>query len=101
MQERISREKLEDYMFRAMRKRDTLFMAFIINVGLMLLFWLVSLTDFYAVIWLHFLQFTEARMQLYTYGVLGAWQTLNIVLNLSPALAKWWDMSMIRKHSVR
>ncbi|MDR0231869.1 MAG: hypothetical protein LBI82_07090 [Dysgonamonadaceae bacterium] len=96
MEYKVSKDQLNDYMFKARRKMSSSFMAFLINVVLMVAFWLVSLTGFYFVLLEYFMLATPYDVYMYTYSVLGIWQILNIVLNLTPALASWWDMSIVR-----
>jgi len=92
------REWMEHKYHKIMHKGNFLFRAFIVNIVLVTLVWLLSLTGFYTWAMHVFTHFTPEESADYIIIVIGLWKVGGVLLFLVPALAAWWEACMFKKY---
>ncbi|CAH1653352.1 conserved hypothetical protein [Hyphomicrobiales bacterium] len=74
-----------------LRIRNVLFKAFIINLLIITLAWLISLSGATANLMASFFGFSVDQTHVYMANIIGFWKVLNVVLFLVPAIAIHWE----------
>ncbi|MDR0809055.1 MAG: hypothetical protein LBE86_08010 [Gemmobacter sp.] len=74
-----------------LRLRNTLLRAFVINLAVIILAWLFTLSGLVTTLMAMFFNFLPAETHLYMAYLLGIWKILNVTLFLVPALAIHWE----------
>lgn len=78
-------------METAHRIRNILFKAFIINLIVIVVVWLLSLSGVFRNLTQTFFGFDAHQSRIYVAGMIGIWKILNVVLFLIPAIAIHWE----------
>ncbi|MCL2390562.1 MAG: hypothetical protein FWD54_06570 [Endomicrobia bacterium] len=78
-------------METALRIRNILFKAFIINYAAVLFVWLLSFTGLYVWAMNCFFSFSAEQTRIYFAYLLGFWKILGAVFFLIPAAAIHWE----------
>ncbi|MCL2485276.1 MAG: hypothetical protein FWF00_04635 [Endomicrobia bacterium] len=78
-------------MENALRIRNILFKAFIINYAAVLFVWLLSLTGLYVWAMFWFFGFSVSQTTMYFAYLLGFWKIIGAVFFLIPAIAIHWE----------
>jgi hypothetical protein len=79
------------FMETPLRIRNILFKAFIINLIVIIVIWLLSLSSAFANLMQSFFGFDAHQSHMYMAGMIGIWKILNVVLFLIPAIAIHWE----------
>ncbi|MFG1344922.1 hypothetical protein V5F59_08505 [Xanthobacter autotrophicus DSM 431] len=74
-----------------LRIRNVLFKAFVINLVVITLTWLLSLGGATTNLMTAFFGFSADQTHMYMANIIGFWKVLNVVLFLVPALAIHWE----------
>ena len=74
-----------------LRIRNILFKAFIINLIVIVVTWLLSLSSVFTNLMQAFFGFDTLQGHMYVAGMIGIWKILNVVLFLIPAIAVHWE----------
>ncbi len=74
-----------------LRIRNILFKAFIINLIVIVVAWLLSLSSIFTNLMQAFIGFDPHQSHMYMAGMIGIWKILNVVLFLIPAIAIHWE----------
>ena len=74
-----------------LRIRNILFKAFIINLIVIVVAWLLSLSSVFANLMQTFFGFDADQSHIYMADMIGIWKILNVVLFLIPAIAIHWE----------
>lgn len=74
-----------------LRIRNVLFKAFVINLVVITLTWLLSLGGATTNLMTTFFGFSADQTHMYMANIIGFWKVLNVVLFLVPALAIHWE----------
>jgi hypothetical protein len=74
-----------------LRIRNVLFKAFIINLLLVVLVWLMSLSGAVAHLMAIFFGFSADQTRAYMADIIGFWKVANVVFFLVPAIAIHWE----------
>jgi hypothetical protein len=74
-----------------LRIRNVLFKAFVINLLLVVLVWLMSLSGAAAHLMAAFFGFSVDQTRAYMADIIGFWKVLNVVFFLVPAIAIHWE----------
>jgi len=74
-----------------LRIRNILFKAFIINLIVIVVAWLLSRTSVFANAMQTFFGFEASQSNMYMAGMIGIWKILNVVMFLIPAIAIHWE----------
>ncbi|MCL1971517.1 MAG: hypothetical protein FWG57_00820 [Endomicrobia bacterium] len=78
-------------MENALRVRNILFRAFIINYAAVFFVWILSFTGLYYWAMSCFFSFSAEQTRMYFACLLGAWKILGAVFFLIPAAAIHWE----------
>jgi len=78
-------------METALRIRNILLRAFIINLIVIVVAWLLSLNSVFTNLTQTFLGFDTYQSRMYMASMIGIWKILNVVLFLIPAIAIHWE----------
>lgn len=78
-------------MVTPLRIRNVLFRAFLINLIVIFLAWLLSLSSVFTNAMQTFFGFDAQQSHIYMAGLVGIWKILNVVLFLIPAIAIHWE----------
>ena len=78
-------------METALRIRNILFKAFVLNYILVLVVWLLSLTELFPYLMSFFFQFDSLETAVFMVNIFGIWKTLGVVFFLIPAAAIHWE----------
>lgn len=78
-------------METALGIRNVLFKAFVINLVLIIVTWLLSLSGALAGPMASFFGFDAAQTRMYVACTIGFWKILNVVFFLIPAVAIHWE----------
>ena len=78
-------------METALRIRNILFKAFVINLIVIVVTWLLSLSSVFTDLMQTFFSFDAHKSHVYMAGMIGIWKILNVVLFLVPAIAIHWE----------
>ena len=78
-------------METALRIRNVLLRAFIINLIVIVVAWLLSLNSVFTNLMQTFFGFDTYHSRMYMAGMIGIWKILNVVLLLIPAIAIHWE----------
>jgi len=78
-------------METALRIRNILLRAFIINLIVIVVAWLLSLNSIFNDLMQTFFGFDAYQSHMYTASMIGIWKILNVVLFLIPAIAIHWE----------
>ena len=78
-------------METALRIRNILLRAFIINLIVIVVAWLLSLTNVFTNLMQSFFGFDAHQSHMYIASMIGIWKILNVVLFLIPAIAIHWE----------
>jgi len=78
-------------MDTSLRIRNILFKAFIINLIIIVVAWLLSLSSVFTNLMQAFFGFDAHQSHMYMAGMIGIWKILNVVLFLIPAIAIHWE----------
>jgi len=78
-------------METALRIRNILFKAFVINYAVIFIVWLIMLTGLYNVLMDFFFGFDPQRTTIFMVHLLGAWKIAGATLFLIPAAAIHWE----------
>lgn len=78
-------------METALRIRNILFRAFIINLIVIVVAWLLSLSGASTDLMQTFFGFDAHQSRMYIASMIGIWKILNVVLFLIPAIAIHWE----------
>ncbi|MBN9051532.1 MAG: hypothetical protein J0H78_18900 [Rhizobiales bacterium] len=74
-----------------LRIRNVLFKAFIINLLVIIVAWLMSLSGVTSNAMATFFGFSADQTRMYMANVIGFWKVLNVVFFLVPAIAIHWE----------
>jgi hypothetical protein len=74
-----------------LRVRNILFKAFIINLIVIAVAWLLSLSNVFTHLMQMLFGFDAHPSHTYMAGMIGIWKILNVVLFLVPAIAIHWE----------
>lgn len=74
-----------------LRIRNILFKSFIINLIVIVIAWLLSLSGVFTNLMQTFFGFDAHQSHMYMAGMIGIWKILNVVLFLIPAIAIHWE----------
>ncbi|MDR1027694.1 MAG: hypothetical protein LBL46_04740 [Rickettsiales bacterium] len=95
----MPKDQMQMIAHKLHHKRNTLLKAFVINIALVVVFWLVSMSGFYFGMMEHLMMSCDAQtVAKYTYDFIGLWKVLGVVLFLVPALAAHWELKCVEKH---
>ncbi|MDR0803728.1 MAG: hypothetical protein LBO08_01390 [Rickettsiales bacterium] len=89
--------QMEKIMHKLHHKRNLYLRAFVINLILVVIFWLVSKTGWYMGMIENVMICTEGAAVHYTYTMIGLWKIAGLVLFLVPGLAAAWELQMCKK----
>lgn len=78
-------------METALRIRNILFKAFIINLLVIIFAWLITLSGVTTTTMTVFFGFSVDQTRVYMANIIGFWKVLNVVLFLIPAIAIHWE----------
>jgi len=78
-------------METALKIRNILFKAFIINLMTIVIIWLLSLSGVFTGSMATFFHFDAGQTYMYMASIIGFWKILNVVLFLIPAVAIHWE----------
>ncbi|MDH6235046.1 hypothetical protein M2281_005668 [Mesorhizobium soli] len=78
-------------METALKIRNVLFKAFIINLLVIILAWLMSLSGVATNAMSAFFGFSADQTRAYMANIIGFWKVLNVVFFLIPAIAIHWE----------
>jgi len=78
-------------METALLIRNVLFKAFVINLVVIILVWLLSLTGIYTVLMERYFAFNAMQTTMYLAVLISFWKILNVVFFLVPAIAIHWE----------
>jgi len=78
-------------METALRIRNILLRAFIINLIIIVVAWLLSFTGVFTIMMQMFFGFDARQSHMYMASMIGIWKILNVVLFLIPAIAIHWE----------
>lgn len=84
---------MEKMLHKLRHKRNVLFKTFLINLALIIIVWLLSMTPFYS--WV--MGWSDAQMNVYIYSMIGLWKILNVTFFLCPAIANAWEIHTCKK----
>jgi hypothetical protein len=79
------------FMETPLRIRNVLFRAFIINLIVIVVTWLLSLSSAFTSLMQTFFSFDPHKSHVYMAGIIGIWKILNVVFFLVPAIAIHWE----------
>lgn len=71
--------------------RNVLLRAFVVNLALIIVVWLLWLSGLFTNLMQTFLGFDAGQSQTYMAWLVGFWKILNVVLFLVPAIAIHWE----------
>jgi hypothetical protein len=74
-----------------LRIRNILFKAFIINLVVIVIAWLLSRSSVFTSLMQTFFGIDARQDNMYMAGMIGIWKILNVVLFLIPAIAIHWE----------
>ena len=74
-----------------LRIRNVLLKAFIINLLVIIVAWLMSLGGVTSNLMTAFFGFSADQTRMYMANIIGFWKVLNVVLFLIPAIAIHWE----------
>lgn len=74
-----------------LRVRNILLKAFLINLLVILLAWLMSLNGVASNVMAIFFGFSADQTRMYMANIIGFWKVLNVVFFLIPAIAIHWE----------
>ena len=74
-----------------LRIRNILFKAFIINLIVIVVAWLLSLSSVFTNLMQLFFGFDARQSNMYIAGMIGIWKILNVAIFLIPAIAIHWE----------
>jgi len=78
-------------METSLRIRNVLIKAFIINLLVIIIAWLVSLGGVTTSLMSAFFGFSVDQTHMYMANIIGFWKVLNVVFFLIPAIAIHWE----------
>jgi hypothetical protein len=96
--EHIPKNEIEKKLFKLALKAGFYFRVFVINIALVTIVWLLSLTGLYEGILVHFMKTTPEMANMYMMNLLGFWKIINVAFFLAPGLAICWGIMHIKKH---
>ncbi|MDR1360880.1 MAG: hypothetical protein LBJ18_01040 [Rickettsiales bacterium] len=99
IQKNLPADQMQHICTKLQHKRNMLLRAFAINLGLIVAFWLVSMTSFYAGLMEDMMFCSLQDVEMYTYDMIGLWKIAGVVLFLVPGLAAWWEMACCKQQN--
>lgn len=84
-------------METALRFRNILFRAFIINLLVIIFAWLMTLSGVTTNVMAAYFGFSAEQTRVYMANVIGFWKVLNVVFFLIPAIAIHWEYRANRR----
>ncbi len=96
----MPREQMNWIAHKLYHKQHMMFKAFLINIVLMLLVWLICKTGMFDGMMTDNAGYAEL-VKFQAMGWMAIWKIANVVLFLVPAIAAWWERKCIESYDYR